>query len=162
MEIAMIAAVGQNFEIGKGNDLLWHLPEDFKFFKSTTMNHPIIMGRKTFESLGRPLPKRRNIVLSRSGFSAEGVEVVKDISEALKLVAEEVKVFIIGGEQIYRLALSKADTIYLTHVDVEFEDADAYFPKFDVEDFSVKTLMNHQVDEKHKYSFEVKEYRRLK
>lgn len=158
----MIAAVGRNFEIGKGNDLLWHLPEDFKFFKSTTMSHPIIMGRKTFESLGRPLPKRRNIVLSRSGFSADGVEVVEDLKEALALVAQEEKVFIIGGEQIYRLALPKADTIYLTHVEVEFDDADAHFPKFEFEDFEAKTLMNHSVDEKHKFAFEVKEYTRLK
>ncbi|HLS97972.1 MAG: dihydrofolate reductase [Porticoccaceae bacterium] len=134
MRIALIAAVAANGVIGSDNRLPWHLPEDLREFKRVTLGKPVIMGRKTFESIGRPLPGRTNIVLSRQpGWRAEGVLVAADLASALDLargVAADGEVMVIGGEQIYRQALPLAERLYLTFVDLAVA-GDARFPELD-------------------------------
>ena len=137
MNVSLIVAVSRNGVIGLDNQLPWHLPEDLKYFKSVTMGKPLIMGRKTFESIGRPLPGRTNIVITRdSGWHAEGVEVAQTLLQAMTLArlacaqAELNEIMVIGGEQIYRLALPVADRLYLTEVQAEVE-GDAFFPAYD-------------------------------
>lgn len=132
--ISLIAAIGKNRELGKGNDLIFKIPEDMKFFREKTAGHPIIMGRKTYESIGRPLPNRVNIIVSRnSDYKVpDGVLKVKSIEEAISRAKqfERSEVFVIGGSQIYQLALPYADKLYLTLVDAEVPDADAFFPDY--------------------------------
>ena len=128
-QLILIAAVAKNRAIGLDNQLLWRLPEDLKRFKALTLGSPILMGRKTFESLGRPLPGRRNLVLSRNpSWQAEGAEVFATLEEALASCAALDKVYVIGGEQIYRLTLAMADLLELTEVD-DAPKADAFFPE---------------------------------
>jgi len=128
--VTLVAAVARNGVIGAGGKLPWRLPEDLRHFKELTLGHPVIMGRKTFESIGKPLPKRQNIVVSRNAnFKAEGVEVVSSLPKAFE-AAKGDEVFVIGGEQIYDEALSVADVIYLTLIHEEI-DGDAFFPEFD-------------------------------
>lgn len=138
MKIAMIAAMGENRELGLNNDLLWHISEDLKRFKRITSGHTVIMGRLTFESIGRrPLPKRRNIVLSRSDSSNyEGVEYASSVDEVLTKVADEDLVFVIGGAKIYELFLPQAAILYLTHVHETYQ-ADCYFPEYPKEDWEL-------------------------
>jgi dihydrofolate reductase len=126
--------MSQNRVIGRGHEIPWHLPEDFKFFKETTMGHVLVMGRKTFESIGRPLPGRETIVLSRSGFSHPGVQCVTSL-EALPEPTEDRRIFICGGAQIYFQALPWCGDLYLTRVKREVE-GDALFPEFE-EDFEL-------------------------
>lgn len=131
MILTVIAAVARNGAIGKDNALLWRLPEDLQFFKRTTIGSPIIMGRKTFDSIGKPLPGRRNIVITRNtGWLAPGIEVAHSLDAALHLVADVPKVFIIGGAQIYAEALPHANELILTEVGKDFE-GDAFFPAWD-------------------------------
>lgn len=131
MKLGIIAAVARNGAIGKNNALLWHLPEDLKFFKRTTLGRPIIMGRKTFDSIGRPLPGRRNIVITRNAqWRHEGVDAVASLDAALALLAGSDEAFVIGGGEIYAQALPRADVIVLTEVDAEF-DGDTFFPPWD-------------------------------
>ncbi len=130
MSIKMIAAIGRNNELGAKNALLWSLPGDMKFFRETTRGSTVIMGRLTFESIGRPLPKRRNIVITRSeDFSPEGVEVFKSLGDALAAVGGDA--FIIGGASVYEQALPFADELILTEIDADYPEADVWFPKFD-------------------------------
>lgn len=133
MSISMIACVGKNLELGKNNDLIWHLPNDLKFFKQTTLNKTVIMGRRTFESLPKKLPNRRNIVLMLpEEEKIPDVDIfysVNDILEEIRKIDEEV--FIIGGASIYRQFLPYADKLYLTEVPNEDKDATVYFPQFD-------------------------------
>lgn len=138
MKIAMIAAMAQNGVIGRDNQLPWHLPNDLKFFKASTMGKPIIMGRKTYESIGRPLPGRANIVVTRDvGYRSEGISVVSSIEEALKFatgIAERdgvAEVMVIGGSQLYEQLLPRADRLYITHVHAAV-DGDTCFPEFDL------------------------------
>lgn len=131
--ISLIAAIGKNNELGKANTLLWDLPRDMKHFRETTSGRTIIMGQKTFESLGRPLPRRRNIVLTKDqNFHPEGVEIVystEELDELLKITSTpDEEIFIIGGGQIYKIMIEKADRLYITHVDMEDKEADVYFP----------------------------------
>ncbi len=130
--VSLIAAVARNRAIGKDNQLLWHLPEDMKHFRETTRGKPVIMGRKTWESLPesfRPLPGRKNIVVSRNpAYEAPGANVAASLEAALALVGDAPEVFVIGGEQIYRAALEFCDRLYLTEVDISPE-ADAFFPE---------------------------------
>ena len=129
----MIAALSRNRVIGRNNSLPWHLPEDLKHFKRVTMGKPLLMGRKTFESIGRALPGRTNIVLTRQpAFAAPGIVVVTDPQQALQLAQAETaeELMVIGGEEIYRLMLPMSSRLYLTEVDVQVE-GDAYFPEFD-------------------------------
>ena len=134
MRVSLIAALGSNRCIGVNNAMPWHIPEDFKHFKRTTMGKPMVMGRKTFESLPGLLPGRPHIVVSRSGFTAEGAESAKSLEEGLALAKSmaEDEVFIIGGAQIYTLALESglADRMVLTFVD-QAPDGDAFFPAYD-------------------------------
>ena len=156
--ISIIVAADENNVIGKDNDLIWHLPDDLRFFKEKTSGHAIIMGRKTFESVGRPLPKRTNIIITRdTNFSVEDCIVVDSLEKALE---EAYKVdpnpFIVGGEQIYRLALPKAERIYLTRVHHQF-DGDRHFPELDASWQEVESVP-HPSDEKHAFSFTIKTY----
>ena len=128
--ISIIVAVAQNGVIGDKNALLWHISEDMRFFKRTTSGHPVIMGRKTFESIGRPLPKRTNVVITRGDATFEGCEVAHSIEEAIAMFSAEEEVFIIGGAQIYKQALPLADKLYLTIVHRSYE-GDTSFPEID-------------------------------
>ena len=131
MTVSIIAAVGKNNELGKNNDLIWHLPDDLKFFKETTLGKAVIMGRKTFESLPKALPGRKNIVITTNkDFKAEGAFVVGSIDSALEMADTE-EVFIIGGASIYKAFLKMADKIYLTEIEANDDNADVYFPEFD-------------------------------
>ena len=171
MEKCIIVAIADNNAIGKDNALLWHISEDLKFFKRTTMGCPVIMGRKTFESIGRPLPKRTNIVVSRSGYDApEGVVVVASLEEAFAAVQSSVssavsgtetspsKAFVIGGGQIYAQALPLVDRLIVTHVHTEIEDADTFFPSIDPSVWSVADRSELQTDPETGYTFEFVEY----
>jgi len=154
MIVSIIVAIGENNAIGKDNQLLWHLPADLRHFRDKTSGHTIIMGRKTFDSVGKPLPKRRNIVVTRQDIQIEGCEVVKSIEEALELCKEEHEVFIGGGAEIYRQAMSKTDRIYLTIVHQTF-DADTFFPEINHELWIETSHVDHLADEKNSipYSF---------
>lgn len=129
--LTLIAAVARNGVIGRGNALPWRLSDDLKRFKALTMGHPIVMGRKTWESLGRPLPGRRNIVITRDrSYRADGATVVHSVDEALAAAPDADEVFVIGGAEIYALALPRADRLQLTELDANF-DGDVRFPEFD-------------------------------
>lgn len=133
MRLSMIAAVARNGVIGSGNKLPWYLPEDLKYFKRMTLGKPIIMGRKTYESIGRPLPGRTNIVLTlQADWDAEGVTVVASIEDAIAVAKAggALEAVVIGGGQVYRLAMELADCLYLTEVEFDVE-GDAFFPDFD-------------------------------
>lgn len=154
MIISIIVAIGENNAIGKNNQLLWHLPADLKHFKNKTAGHTIIMGRKTFDSVGKPLPNRRNIVVTRQDITIPGCEVVKSIDAAIALCKGETEVFIGGGAEIYREAMDKTDKIYLTIVHKMFE-ADTFFPEIDFSQWLETDHEDHQPDEKNNlaYSF---------
>jgi len=140
MIVSLIAAMAKNRVIGANGDLPWRLPKDFKYFKDKTMGHPIVMGRKTFLSLGKPLPNRENIVLTRNEtYRPEGVQVFTEIESAMSYLTShyaDEEVFIIGGEQIYRLAMPFANRIYLTELDRDYQ-GDANFPEFSLDDFQL-------------------------
>ncbi len=128
MKIALIVAAARNGVIGGGNKMLWRVPEDFAHFKRTTMGHPIVMGRKTWESIGRPLPGRRNVVVTRNpDYRAEGAELAPSLEDAFKMLNGVGTVFVIGGGEIYRQALPRADVVWLTRIGADFE-GDATFP----------------------------------
>lgn len=132
MSYTIIAAIGKNNELGRNNELIWHLPNDLKFFKETTTGHTIIMGRKTLESLPKLLPNRHHIVLSSKEEFEEAIEHYKTLKELLESLKErEEEMFIIGGASIYKEFIDIADKMYLTEIDSECKDADAYFPTFD-------------------------------
>ena len=142
MSVSMIAAVGKNLELGKNNNLIWHFKEDMKFFKDTTMGHTVVMGRKTFESLPKALPGRKNIVISsNSEYQAQGATVVTSVDEALR-IADNEEIFVIGGGKIYSEFLPYADNLYLTEIDAECPDADTYFPQFNKADY-IKEIINY-------------------
>ncbi|MBQ4818520.1 dihydrofolate reductase [Aquimarina sp. MMG016] len=158
--ITMIAAAGENNALGKDNDLVWHLPDDFKRFKQLTTGHHIIMGRKTFESFPKLLPNRVHIVISRNkDYQAEGVIVVQTMEEALEKSKSDTNPFIIGGGEIYTLGLEYANCIELTRVHGEFE-ADAFFPEFDAEVWELVKEEFHDKDEKHQYPFTYLTYKK--
>jgi len=159
MIISMLAAMGENRVIGKDNDIPWHLPNDFKFFKDTTKGHHVIMGRKNWESLQQqfqPLPGRPNIVITRnSGYQAKGATVVASLDEALEMArkAGETEAFIIGGGEIYRMGLSLCDNIYLTEIQGTF-DGQVTFPEFSKKEFQEVSRIHHPKDAKHNYAFD--------
>jgi len=163
MKISIIVAAALNGAIGKDNALLWHLPDDLKRFKQRTIGHHILMGRKTFDAIGKPLPGRINIIVSGSKRSfPEGCVVVKDIREGLAIAekAGEIELFIIGGGKIYEAALPIADTIYLTKVNTVIEDADTFF-YLPEEGWEVATADMHDRDDKHPFEFEFIDLYRL-
>ncbi|MBS3902798.1 MAG: type 3 dihydrofolate reductase [Anaplasmataceae bacterium] len=154
--ISIIAAIGKNRELGLKNSLLWHLPDDLKRFKQLTLGHPVLMGRKTYESIGKPLPQRTNIIISRSlDYSAPGCTVAKSIAEALEKTGKDEEVFVIGGEEIYKQVIPNANRMYLTCVDIETE-ADAFFPEFQEEEWDRALEEHHPADEKHPHAFTFK------
>ena len=160
MEKCLIVAIADNNAIGRDNALLWHISEDLKFFKRTTLGCPVIMGRKTFESIGRALPKRVNIVISRGFSTAEEVAVTTSLEEAFK-VAEETNLercFVIGGGQIYSQALPLVDSLIVTHVHTLIEDADTFFPEIDPVIWQVAERSELFHDEESGYSFEFVKY----
>ena len=154
--IAMIAAAAEDNALGKDNDLLWHLPDDFKRFKNLTSGHTIIMGRKTYESFPKPLPNRKHVIITRDKNYTVGYDacvVVHSLPEALELVKDEPLSFIIGGGEIYKLGMELANKIELTRVHGTFEDADTFFPEIDETIWELATEQYHPKDEKHKYAF---------
>lgn len=158
--ITMIAAAAENNALGKNNDLVWHLPDDFKRFKNLTTGHPIIMGRKTFESFPQPLPNRKHIVITRNeNYRANGAVVVNSLEKAIEMAKEDPQPFIIGGGEIYKLALPKADKMELTRVHANFE-ADAFFPEIDESEWELTAQEFHPNDDKHQYAFTYLTYER--
>ncbi|EAP87028.1 dihydrofolate reductase [Croceibacter atlanticus HTCC2559] len=149
----MIAAAAENNALGKDGDLVWHLPDDFKRFKKLTTGHHIIMGRKTFESFPKPLPNRTHIVITRNrDYTKEGCIVVHNLEDALKIAEEDTQPFIIGGGEIYKLALNASEKIELTRVHDTFE-ADAFFPEIDLSKWELMNEEFHEIDERHSVSF---------
>lgn len=152
--ISIAVAISDNNAIGKDNQLLWHMPADLKFFKQTTSGHTVVMGRKTFDSVGRPLPNRQNIVVThKTGLEIAGVQVVNSLEEAINLVEQkDAEIFIIGGAEIYKEALPKVQRIYLTTIHHTFE-ADTFFPEMNMDDWQETSTETHKADEKNKYNY---------
>ena len=155
--ISIIVAVAENGVIGDKNTLLWHISEDLRNFKRITSGHPVIMGRKTFESLGRPLPNRTNVVISRTTKHIEGCTVVDSLEAAIAMFSKEEEVFIIGGAQIYALALDIADKFYLTRVGRAYE-GDTSFPEWDATKWELQSKESFECGEKYPYPFTFEEY----
>lgn len=152
MIVSAIVAIAENNAIGKNNQLLWHMPNDLKHFKDVTSGRTIIMGRKTFDSVGKPLPKRRNIVVTRQDITIPGCEVVKSVEDGLALCNGEDEVFIGGGAEIYRLAMPLTDRIYLTIIHHTFE-ADTFFPELDEKEWNEVKREDFGADEKNAYPY---------
>ncbi len=164
MKLSLVAALDRNNAIGRDNAMPWHLPDDFRRFKALTLGKPILMGRKTAESLGRALPGRLNLVLTRSGrVPFEGMQAVASIDEAEQaaVASGADELCVIGGAEIYALALPLADVLHLTHVDAEVEGADAYFPAFDASHWRVVKRESHAADARHAFTFEFVDYARV-
>jgi dihydrofolate reductase len=163
MTVSIIVATSLNHAIGKDNQLLWHLPADLKFFKTTTMGCPVVMGRKTFQSIGRTLPGRKNVVITRDkNFNSDNqfdILVVGSVDEALVKLHSEKEVFIIGGGEIYQQSMDAADTIYLTLVNTVIE-ADVYFPAVDKTKFDLVWEEKHVADEKNKFDYTFQKFDR--
>jgi dihydrofolate reductase len=160
--VALVAAMAENRVIGKNGHLPWHLPKDLKYFKKLTVDRTVIMGRKTFEEIKRPLDNRRNVVITRNhAFQPHGVTVVPSLDEALALAATEDEVFVIGGGDIFRLALPRADRLYLTVIHAQVE-GDTWFPEFDKAAWALESEERHEVDSQHAYPFSFRTYRRIR
>ena len=145
MSYTIIAAIGKNRELGKDNDLIWHLPNDLKFFKETTNNHAIIMGRKTIDSLPRMLPNRKHIVLTSSENLPSEVEVYKELKQILESYKDsQEEIFIIGGASVYAQFLEHSDKMYLTEIDAEDKNADVFFPEFNHEDYTSELIKENE------------------
>lgn len=159
--LVLVAALDRRNGIGRDNTLPWHLPEDLKRFKALTLGKPVLMGRKTAESLGRALPKRRNLVLTRSGqLPFDGMEAVASLDEAIALAARDgaVELCVIGGGEVYALALPRATRLHLTRVDTVVDDADAFFPVFDPAQWRAVAREAHAADDRHAFAFEFVDY----
>jgi dihydrofolate reductase len=155
-----VCALDRERAIGRDGGLPWHLPDDLKRFKSLTLGHPMLMGRRTAESLGRALPKRRNLVLTRSGrVPFAGMEAVASLDEALALAAGAT-LMVIGGGEVFALALPRAQRMHLTHVDTVVAGADAFFPQYDASQWTVTARKHHPADAQHAYAFEDIDYAR--
>lgn len=161
MTITIIAAIGKNRELGKDNQLLWHLPNDLKRFKKVTKGHDVIMGRKTYESLGKPLPNRVNIVITRNkDFSAPDCVLVHSLREALEK-STDTHPYILGGAEIYKQSMDLANQLDLTLVDSSFE-ADAFFPEIDLQKWEEVSREEHLADEVHAYNYSFVSYKKRK
>jgi len=162
MSISFIVAMDRSGAIGRDNKLPWHLPADLRFFKRTTMGHPIVMGRKTYESIGKPLPGRRNLILTRSAeFAVDGCETVRSIAEAQALAGVSEELFVIGGAEVFRAAYPQADKLVLTRIDHEFE-ADTYFAELDLNDWTLVSEEPGVRDERNPYDYVFQIYERKK
>lgn len=160
--ISLIVAMANNRVIGAGNALPWHLPADLKHFKALTMGHPMIMGRKTYESIGKPLPGRTSVVVTRNTeFSAPGAIVVNSLDSAIQACGTTDEVFVIGGAQLYRQAIDIADRIYLTEIDADII-GDAYFTKLDGAQWLETGRASHVRDEKNSYPYHFVVYDRIR
>lgn len=173
--LSIIAAIGKNNELGKKNDLLWNLPADMKHFRETTRGHTVIMGQKTFESLGKDengkqvgklLPNRRNIILTLDKtFQKEGAEIVYSVDELMTLLEKtskpEEENFIIGGGMIYKLFIDKADKLYITHVNAEFPDAEVFFPEIIPIVYLETSREEHKKDTENPYDYAFVTYNRF-
>ena len=153
MRISLLLAMSENRVIGRDGGLPWHLSADLKRFKKLTLGHVVIMGRKTFESIGRPLPRRRSIVLSRDpAYAPEGAEAAASLDEALARAADEDEVFVVGGAGVFAEALPRADRLYLTRVHAEVE-GDVVFPELDLGAWTLLSEERHEADERHEHAF---------
>ena len=163
MRISLVAALDRNRAIGRGNAMPWHLPDDFRHFKALTLGKPILMGRKTADSLGRALPGRTNLVLTRSGrVPFDGMRPVASVDEALQAASAEGadELCVIGGAEVYALTLAQADVLHLTHINAEVDGADAFFPAFNPAQWRVVAREAHPADAKHAFAFEFVDYER--
>ena len=161
--LSLVAALDTHYAIGKGNALPWHLPDDLRHFKALTLNKPVLMGRKTAQSLGRALPKRRNLVLTRSGrMPFDGMQAVASLEEALHLITADgsPELCVIGGGELYTLALPHAHRLHLTHVETAVDAADAYFPQFAQDQWRITRQMHHPADAIHAFAFSCVDYER--
>ncbi len=158
MNLTLIAAMATNRVIGKNNDLIWHMPTDLKHFKTLTSGHHVIMGRKTYESMGKPLPNRTNIVITRDeNYQAEGCVIVHNMETAIKKAEGDAQPFITGGSEIYKLALPFANTIELTLIHGTF-DGDTFFPQFDENIWKLESKEAHKADERNPYDYDFLRY----
>ncbi len=157
--LSIIVAIASDGVIGNENQLLWHITEDMKYFRRVTSGHAVVMGRKTYDSIGRPLPKRHNIVISRQDISIEGCSVVSSLEEALALLNPEEESFIIGGAQIYALALPLADKMYITHVGGCFT-GDTHFPAWDSDEWELDSEEKFERGEAFEHPFTFATYTR--
>ena len=163
MRISLIAAASENNVIGRDCGLPWSLPDDLRYFKEKTLGHPVITGRKNYASIGRPLPGRTNIIVTRDAhFSAEGCRVVHSLEDAVEVAKQEdpEEIFVMGGGEIYALALPMADRVYLTRVHAEI-DGDTYFPELDSEQWAEVSTEEHVADDRHAYDFTILVYDRI-
>ena len=159
--VALVAAFDHARAIGRNGAMPWHLPDDLKRFKALTRGHAVLMGRKTAESLGRALPDRRNLVLTRSGrVPFAGMEAVASLDDAIALAGGDT-LMVIGGGEVYVLALPRATTLHLTHVDTRIDGADAHFPPFEPADWRVAMRERHEADATHPFAFEFVDYVRV-
>lgn len=159
-EVTLIAAAGEDNELGKDKDLVWHLPDDFKRFKALTTGHHILMGRKTFETFPDLLPNRTHVVITRrKDYHPEGTIVVHSVEKALEIAKDDPQPFVIGGGEIYKLSMEKADKIELTRVHGTFE-ADTFFPEISPSKWELVSSTFHEKDERHKFSFTYETYER--
>lgn len=160
--ISLIAAIGRNNELGKGNDLLWKMPADMEHFKKITSLHTVLMGRKTFESIGRPLPNRRNIVITRDvNYKKEGVEITHSLSGALDMVEDDEEIFVIGGGELYKQTMPIADRLFITHIDAEDKNADAFFPEIIPIVWNEISHEEHEKDEKNFFNYTFSVYEKI-
>ncbi|MCB0396037.1 MAG: dihydrofolate reductase [Flavobacteriales bacterium] len=160
MELSFIVAVAENNVIGQDNQLPWHLPADLKYFKKITTGHTIIMGRKTYESIGKPLPNRRSVIVTRqTGYEASGCTVVASIAEALDLCSDEQEVFLIGGAELYSHAMDRADKLYITHIHHTIQ-GDRYFPEITKNTWKEIEREDCSADEKNPYDYSFVVYKR--
>ncbi|MCK7592554.1 dihydrofolate reductase [Pseudomarimonas salicorniae] len=158
-ELALIAAMDRHRAIGRGNALPWRLPDDLRRFKALTLDAPVLMGRKTAESLGRALPRRSNLVLSRQGrVPFEGMQCVASLDEALAAAGDAPRLWVIGGGEVYGLCLPQAQALHLTEVDTEVAGADAYFPAFDPAQWREVAREAHPADARHAHPFAFVDY----
>jgi len=170
MKVCIVAAIGENLELGKDNQLLWHLAEDMRFFKELTSRHYVIMGRKSFESIPkkyRPLPDRTNVIISRDPeYMFEECYTCTSLDEALSLPAEngELAAFVIGGGEIFRLALEQdvVDEMYLTHVNASFPDAEIFFPAYDASQWNKTHIKSIVADSQNQFGFDIFHYEKIK
>ena len=178
--ISLIAAIGKNNELGKNNTLVWSMPTDLKYFRQKTAGHPVIMGRKTFESIGHPMPKRKNIVITRDkNYKKDGVEIAHSLEEAIKMARTSPQpppfqgggdgggkgggeeIFIIGGEEIFREAMSIANRLYITHINAEDKDADVFFPEIIPIVWNEISHEEHKKDKENPYDYTFSVYERI-
>ena len=164
--ISLIAAIGKNNELGKNNSLVWSMPTDLKYFREKTSGHPVIMGRKTFEAIGRPMPNRKNVVITRDKtYIRHGVNVVNSLEEAINTartpLAESEEIFIIGGAEIYRQAMTIADKLYITHIQATDKDADTFFPEIIPIVWNEISHEEHQKNEQNPFDYTFSVYERI-